>query len=154
MQVHSVILLYVALLSSFLCAFTSLGIPKQKCTKVIDGDTIVVGKKKVRLSHIDAPELKQKSYDGKPIGIWSKKYLEKLILGKYVNLKDTKRGYYKRVIAKVYLNGEDINLKMVKRGYAISMDYYGFVMNEAKRSRRGIFKTLGFNHPRVYRRLN
>ena len=70
-----------------------------KVSKVIDGDTIWVRSDsttiKVRLSYIDAPELKQ------IFGIQSKKYLTSLVLDKNVEIHSYRRDRYKRVIGEV-----------------------------------------------------
>jgi len=95
-----------------------------KVQRVVDGDTIHVedeaGKKfKVRLTGIDAPEQNQ------PYGLASKYNLRGLLLNKFVLLESKpKKGKpysvdrYKRVLAKIILNGRDINLSQVLNGYA------------------------------------
>ena len=95
-----------------------------KVQRVVDGDTIYVvdnfGQKfKVRLTGIDAPEQNQ------PYGLASTYHLRGLLLNKIVLLKSKpKKGKpysvdrYKRVLAKIVLNGIDINLSQVLSGYA------------------------------------
>ena len=95
-----------------------------KVQRVVDGDTVHVedatGKKfKVRLTGIDAPEQNQ------PYGLASTYHLRELLLNKIVLLKSKpKKGKpysvdrYKRVLAKIILDGRDINLSQVLRGYA------------------------------------
>jgi len=95
-----------------------------KVQRVVDGDTIHVedetGKKfKVRLTGIDAPEQNQ------PYGFASTYHLRGLLLNKFVLLESKpKKGKpysvdrYKRVLAKIILDGRDINLAQVLNGYA------------------------------------
>ena len=95
-----------------------------KVQRVVDGDTIHVvnktGKKfKVRLTGIDAPEQNQ------PYGLASTYHLKELLLNKFVLLESKpKKGKpysvdrYKRVLAKIVLDGRDINLAQVSSGYA------------------------------------
>ena len=95
-----------------------------KVQRVVDGDTIHVkdeaGKKfKVRLTGIDAPEKNQ------PYGLASAYHLRELLLNKLVLLKSKSMNgkpysvdRYKRVLAKVILDGKDVNLSQVLRGYA------------------------------------
>jgi endonuclease YncB( thermonuclease family) len=86
-------------------------------TKVIDGDTVYLlnhnyEKLKVRLQHIDAPELDQ-SY-----GKESKFLLEQLILNKKVTVIGDKKDIYKRLLGVISLDDVDINLEMIKAGAA------------------------------------
>jgi endonuclease YncB( thermonuclease family) len=95
-----------------------------KVQRVVDGDTVHVedetGKKfKVRLTGIDAPEQNQ------PYGLASTYHLRGLLLNKFVLLESKpKKGKpysvdrYKRVLAKIILDGRDINLSQVLNGYA------------------------------------
>ena len=95
-----------------------------KVQRVVDGDTIHVkdeaGKKfKVRLTGIDAPEQNQ------PYGLASKYHLSELLLNKFVLLESKPnkgKSYsvdrYKRVLAKIILDGRDINLSQILNGYA------------------------------------
>lgn len=85
--------------------------------KVIDGDTVYLlnhndKKLKVRLQHIDAPELNQ------PFGDESKMILERFILKKNITLIGHKKDKYKRLLGVISLDGLDINLEMIKIGAA------------------------------------
>ena len=113
-----------------------------KVQSVVDGDTIHVkdeaGKKfKVRLTGIDAPEQNQ------PYGLASTYHLRGLLLNKIVLLKSKpKKGKpysvdrYKRVLAKIVLNGIDINLSQVLSGYAWHFKRY---QNQQSRSDRELY---------------
>ena len=113
-----------------------------KVQRVVDGDTIHVkdeaGKKfKVRLTGIDAPEQNQ------PYGLASTYHLRGLLLNKIVLLKSKpKKGKpysvdrYKRVLAKIVLNGIDINLSQVLSGYAWHFKRY---QNQQSRSDRELY---------------
>jgi micrococcal nuclease len=126
------------------------------CERVLDGDTVIVNGRIIRLKGIDAPEKSQLSYDGHRIGLWSKERLKHLIEGKVVEIRFRTRGRYKRFIGVIYLNGKDINAQMVREGMAM---YYGFTKDvrlkslqfEAQIRRRGIYKTFGFDRPSHYR---
>ena len=95
-----------------------------KVQRVVDGDTVHVidkaGKKfKVRLTGIDAPEKNQ------PYGLASTYKLTEILINKLVLLKSKPNNgkpytidRYKRVLAKIILDGRDINLSQVLRGYA------------------------------------
>jgi len=84
---------------------------------VVDGDTAHLlndnqEKLKVRLHHIDAPELDQ-SY-----GKESKFALEQLILNKKVTVISDKKDKYKRLLGVISLDEVDVNLEMIKAGAA------------------------------------
>ena len=84
---------------------------------VVDGDTVHLlndnqEKLKVRLHHIDAPELDQ-SY-----GKESKFALEQLILKKKVTVISDKKDKYKRLLGVISLDEVDVNLEMIKAGAA------------------------------------
>ena len=95
-----------------------------KVQRVVDGDTVYVedeaGKRfKVRLTGIDAPEQNQ------PYGLASTYHLRELLLNKIVLLESKPKNgkpysvdRYKRVLAKIILDGRDINLAQVLNGYA------------------------------------
>jgi len=95
-----------------------------KVQRVVDGDTVHVVDKngnrfKVRLTGIDAPEQNQ------AYGLASKDQLKKIIFNRWVFLESKPRkgmpytlDRYKRVLAKIILNGNDINLMQIANGYA------------------------------------
>jgi micrococcal nuclease len=94
-----------------------------KVVRVIDGDTIVVrkphGKKfKVRMSCIDAPELRQAG------GRESKAHMQQLLDGHTVELIEQGTDLYGRTLGVVIdaHNDDCINLLMVKHGFA--WDYH------------------------------
>ncbi len=151
----------------FLCVpmFYSLGIisyPFEKsfkgiCTEVLDGDTIVVNGKKVRLVYIDAPEKDQVSFDGISIGLYSADQLKKLIFRRMVTIKYSHKGHYGRIIGKVIYKNEDINLKMIDMGAAVLSRRTDDVRYKsanflARLKRVGIYSTLGFYSPSAFRK--
>ena len=79
---------------------------------VVDGDTLVLeGKIRVRLRHVDAPELK---YCG---GSEAKKALEKLVVGKNVRLEEQIPDQYGRSMALIYNGNTLINKELLKSGW-------------------------------------
>ena len=110
-----------------------------KVQRVVDGDTIYVvdnfGQKfKVRLTGIDAPEQNQ------PYGLASTYHLRELLLNKLVLLKSKSMNgkpysvdRYKRVLAKVILDGKDVNLSQVLSGYAWHFKRYQKQQSSADR---------------------
>ena len=131
-----------------------------KVSKIIDGDTIWVESGdenvKVRLSYIDAPELKQN------FGIESKEYLTNLVLDKNVEIHSYRRDRYKRVIGEVYIhtNRESIfiNAKLIKSGHAWVYKRYRknpYLMNLeefARANKNGIWNLENPTPPWKYRK--
>ena len=75
----------------------------------------------VLLAGIDAPEIgSRKQQRGQPYGQEAKKYLEKSILNKTVDIKGYGLGPYpfNHLIGEIYLKDKTINIEMVKRGFA------------------------------------
>lgn len=87
------------------------------CSRVLDGDTIVVMHddlpERIRLSEIDCPEKRQS------FGQAAKQYTTSLALDKYVVIDWRKKDRYGRTIGTVTLpNGEILNTELVRHGYA------------------------------------
>jgi endonuclease YncB( thermonuclease family) len=126
------------------------------CSRVLDGDTIIVAGQRIRFFGIDAPEKSQRAMSGERIGQWSKDYLQKLILGRRVIIKFYKRGFYGRIIGEVW-KGENINLKMLAAGMAVKTNQnrersYANIEYVARLERKGIFGTVGFETPWNFRK--
>lgn len=93
-------------------------------TKVIDGDTVIIGGESIRLLGIDANEKGEKCYREAKIR------LEELVLNKEVRLeKDLKdKDQYKRLLRYIFVeeSGKDlinVNLILVEEGLAIARFY-------------------------------
>jgi endonuclease YncB( thermonuclease family) len=86
--------------------------------RVIDGDTIAVGSKRVRLYGIDAPETEQRCADGWPAGRIATAELQRLIAGRTLSCETRDRDRYGRTVAVCHADGLDINREMVERGMA------------------------------------
>ena len=137
--------------------------------KVIDGDTIKINKKKIRLFGIDAPEKKQickKLYISFFIFNFQEDYkcgeksalalLKKLKNKKVECIFEEKKDIYKRNIGTCYIKNQDINKWLVKNGYAIAYKKYSkkYVLDEkyAKENKLGIW-VGNFVEPEKWRRI-
>ena len=137
--------------------------------KVIDGDTIKINKKKIRLMGIDAPEKRQtcervwlsvifisfrKNY---PCGEISTKKLEILINDKNIKCVYTGKDKYKRFIAECFKDKTNINAWMVRNGHAVAYKKYSkkFVADEnlAKKEKSGLWSGT-FEMPWDFRKKN
>ena len=137
--------------------------------KVVDGDTIKINSKKIRLYGIDAPEKKQKckkTYLTISFMSFTKDYMcgevstQKLIkkINKQklnCNILDVDR--YKRLIGECFKRNINLNSWMVSNGYAVAYRKYSkkYVLDEinAKNNKLGIWQGK-FEMPWDYRRKN
>ena len=125
------------------------------CTRVIDGDTIVVdikGKQeKVRLIGVDTPETK---HPKKPVERFGKEaylFTKEMVEGKEVRLESDqqRRDRYGRLLAYVYLmDGTFLNAEIIKQGYGFAYTRYPFKYlekfrgyeREARENKRGLWE--------------
>ena len=122
----------------------------------IDGDTIKINEKKIRLHGIDAPEMKQlcqrtflsififSFQENYKCGEISKKKLDSYIKNNIIKCKVEGTDRYKRILGTCYKNTININSRMVRNGYAVaykkySKKYIG-LEREAKKEEIGMWK--------------
>ena len=99
-----------------------------RVVEVIDGDTVTVllpsrSQLKVRLAGIDAPEKRQ------AFGQRAKQQLAALVFDKRVTVVGHKYDRYRRLVAKLIVDGHDANFDMVAAGYAWHYKRYEFELN-------------------------
>ena len=126
--------------------------------KIIDGDTIHIGKNKIRLYGIDAPEINQTCTIEKIIwdcGIDSSQALESMISEKEIQCEIVDIDRYKRFVAKCFVKNINLNQYMVQNGWAVAYRYYSddFIKNEeiAKKNKAGIWQGK-FLDPYLFRK--
>ena len=124
------------------------------CERVIDGDTIQLAGRRVRLEGIDAPELNQFSLDKLPIGVMSRNFLKQRIEGKKILVQYRKKDRYGRLLGRLYQQGEDINRLMIQQGWAVVYRDQSLlpVQYVARLKRQGIYQSFGFMHPAIFRK--
>jgi micrococcal nuclease len=101
--------------------------------RIVDGDTIVIkynGKyEKVRLLCVNTPEsVHPDKKQNIPMGKVASKYTQKKLTGKYVNLEfeiKKLRGNYGRLLAYVFVDGQNLNLDLVRQGLSPYYTKYG-----------------------------
>ena len=137
--------------------------------QIIDGDTIKINLKKIRLYGIDAPESKQmckKNYltiiffnftKDYPCGKISTQKLKKKINNKVITCKILDIDRYKRLIGECYIKNLNLNSWLVSNGYAVAYKKYSkkYVSDEinAKKNKLGIWQGK-FEMPWDFRRKN
>ncbi|MCA9522148.1 MAG: thermonuclease family protein [Myxococcales bacterium] len=123
---------------------------------VTDGDSLIVrpsnGRElRVRLSGIDAPELRQ------PFGPEARQFLRRRVWRRRVSLQIRGRDRYRRVVAVVRLGRLNLNRELVARGYAWCYRRYArdrelFRLEAlARRARRGLWRQRKPTPPWVFR---
>ena len=127
---------------------------------IIDGDTIHIGKNKIRLHGIDAPETNQKcTLDEETwnCGIQSTLALKNFILDKEVYCEIIDIDQYKRFVGICFVDNKNMNKYMVRNGWAIAYRYYStlFVEDEeiAQKQKSGIWQGM-FIEPYLFRKKN
>ena len=114
---------------------------------VVDGDTLRVGREKVRLFGIDAPELDQacRRPDGTVwrCGDWARDEVRRLFQGRRAACEAVDIDRYGRIVATCRVEGRDMGATLVANGYARAYlrysDLYLETEKEAVVAGRGIF---------------
>jgi len=126
--------LIITLLITLLFISPELAIAGQyKVIRIVDGDTIVIqydGKyEKVRLLCVNTPEsVHSDKKQNIPMGKVASKYTQKKLTGKYVNLEfeiKKLRGHYGRLLAYVFVDGQNFNIDLVRQGLSPYYTKYG-----------------------------
>jgi micrococcal nuclease len=99
-----------------------------KIVHVYDGDTVhavfslpnssTIYKYKLRLAHIDTPELKSKNKNEVKKAIEAKKVVEDMILDKIVYLELEGEDKYGRILANIFINNINLNQHLIDNKYA------------------------------------
>jgi micrococcal nuclease len=99
-----------------------------KIVHVYDGDTVhavfslpnssTIHKYKLRLAHIDTPELKSKNTKEIKKANEAKKVVEDMILNKIVYLELEGEDKYGRILANIYINNINLNQYLIENKYA------------------------------------
>tara|TARA_A100001011_G_C14060683_1_gene736008 strand:- start:311 stop:814 length:504 start_codon:yes stop_codon:yes gene_type:complete len=163
----SLILIITFFLTQTLNGNEIYGIPK-----IVDGDTVHINTKKIRLEGIDAPEIRQqckkpflkisaiigfqfsKNYS---CGVVSKKKLIDKIKNSEIKCISSSKDRYKRYLATCYKDKINLNKWMVRNGYAVAYKRYSkdYVRDEeyAKENTHGMWEG-SFIMPEKWRKLN
>ena len=130
---------------------------------VVDGDSFVVGARKLRLDGIDAPELKQTCKDSQnvewPCGRVSRAALEKLLLEPGLSCVAEAQDLYARSVATCRSTSTpDIAAAQVGDGMAVTHEFngmrdYGGEEDAARAQKRGIWRGA-FDRPEDWRAKN
>lgn len=126
--------------------------------RIIDGDTLDLAGKRVRLFGLDAPETKQscaRASEAYACGLEAKQALEALIGASPVRCEDRDIDRYGRLVAICYVRDIELNDWLVRQGYAFAYknysDRYSPAEEEARANKRGVWQG-SFEYPWDFRR--
>jgi endonuclease YncB( thermonuclease family) len=108
--------------------------------RIIDGDTIEIANRRIRLYGVDAPEAGQKC-SGFAAGAYSTRALRDLIGGRQVTCRVRDIDRYGRAVSSCTVSGEDIEERLVREGAAFAYARY----------KKGLWP-YGCTPPEAYRR--
>jgi endonuclease YncB( thermonuclease family) len=146
---------YGLLAITFIALFALSSAPNSQATdttgpaRVVDGDTIHIGKTKIRLHGIDAPEMKQacrtKKGQEQLCGELAKQSLETMVRGQQVRCEGDESDRYGRLIAVCFVGPFNVNERMVADGWALAYRKYSedYIEAEdfAKANEEGMWRT-------------
>ncbi|MGG5819745.1 thermonuclease family protein [Falsiroseomonas sp. HW251] len=127
--------------------------------RIVDGDTIRLGDRTVRLARVDAPERGQGCSDA--AGRWfdcgaaAAEALSRLVNGRSVVCIVAGRDRFGRGLGQCSAGGVDLNAGMIGAGWALAEDDTAMAALEveARRGARGLWAG-GFTRPEEWRRRN
>ena len=113
--------------------------------RVIDGDSLTIEGREIRLFGIDAPEFQQqcgmpatsRTY---PCGTQSRDYLADLVKGNPVSCVGSGVDRYERLLAICHVGNLNLNSEMVSSGWAVAYGQFHDEERSAKAEKRGIWR--------------
>ena len=87
--------------------------------RVVDGDTIVIKKERIRFGGINSPERKEVGYK-----LAKNKLVEKIANNIVTCVREKNKDKYRRTVAECFIDGESLSSFMVKKGYACDYVFY------------------------------
>ncbi|MBO6282011.1 MAG: thermonuclease family protein [Alphaproteobacteria bacterium] len=127
--------------------------------KVVDGDSLEIGDRRIRLDGIDAPELVQTCFtpsgDEYACGKEALNFAEELIKDKPVDCRCLpEKDRYGRELCECFVDDTSLNKTLVQSGWAMSYRdaKYDELQDEAEADKRGIWQGK-FMRPALFRAL-
>ena len=115
--------------------------------RIIDGDTLQIAGKRIRLHGIDTPELRQFcTFNPRkwPCGVRAKEALVALIGGQQIRCEKQDMDRYGRIVAVCFANEINLNASLVAGGWGLAYRRYSkdYVdeENEARKNHRGMWR--------------
>lgn len=124
--------------------------------RVVDGDSLALDQRRLRLKGIDAPELKQRCRkDGREYGcgVEAASFLRKLVGSRAVECKGEGIDRYGRDLVRCTAGSVNLNETMVRSGHAVAFGDYGLAEVEARTARAGLWAGE-FEPPKQWRAVH
>lgn len=124
--------------------------------RIIDGDSLFVAGREVRLAGIDAPELAQTCRrEGRdwPCGRVARQELAAMVGGAAVRCRVREHDRYGRALARCEAGGNDLGASMVRAGYALAYGAYDAEEGSARTEGKGVWSG-SFERPAAWRERN
>lgn len=126
--------------------------------RLVDGDSLFIGRREVRMVGIDAPEgpqICQRSGRDWRCGEAARQGLARLIAGRSVRCLGEKNDRHGRLLGTCHAGGLNLNREMVRAGHVVSYGRYRSEERAAKADQRGLWgRDVTFQMPRQWRRAN
>lgn len=144
------------ILIAFLCCVAGVAIAQ---IKIIDGDSLEIGERRIRLDGIDAPELLQLCFNDideeYPCGKQALEFTANFISGTEPDCRCLpEKDKYGRELCECFVNDVSLNEALVSAGWAMSYrdTKYDKAQNAAEGAKRGIWQGK-FMRPALFRVL-
>jgi endonuclease YncB( thermonuclease family) len=123
--------------------------------QAIDGDSIRLEDRVIRIAGIDAPELRQTCFRSAPYscGDVARRALGDMVAGRIVTCRISGRDRYGRRLAACEAGGEDIGAALVSGGFAVAYGRYESEEAGARRQKRELWAG-SFARPSEWRKLH
>jgi endonuclease YncB( thermonuclease family) len=124
--------------------------------QVIDGDSLRLDGRDIRIAGIDAPELRQgcrNSAGTYPCGDVARRALGDMLAGRTVTCRLSGRDRYGRDLASCDAGGADVGATLVRRGYAVGYRRYEREEAAARRERLELWSG-SFERPSEWRKAH
>jgi endonuclease YncB( thermonuclease family) len=111
----------------FVLLFWSSSLAVASEIRIVDGDTIIIDREKIRLHGIDAPESSQTCRNGKLVwacGEAATLALRKILDGRKPDCETLARDRYGRSVSRCVIDGIDVGEELVRRGLALAYQKY------------------------------
>ncbi len=148
--------LVVLMLAVGLAWFRAEEVVLTGATRIVDGDTLVVAGRRVRLAGMDAPEMDQvclREGHDYPCGIVARDALRALLAGREPSCAVKGRDRYGRDLGRCSVAGVDLGADLVRRGLAVAYGSYAPEEHAARAAGEGLWAG-SFTRPDEWRRTH